>query len=312
MDNTIRSRVGAQIIRPPASKSDRRHPEHDYCPVLVTTNKTRAAIELQRLRAIGNSIAYDADLPILLLATIHTSRKARFPLTPEEVQFLYDQTDNHFNKAAPYLALYRGAWMLISDNLNVKCGLGQGSRVRVIDWVFPNGTTLETITFTNCRVRRPSAQPLFVLVELTSAILKATPPGQPPNLPLNVVALPMHKHKKTSVDVSRARSSTRNNVTVQLNQLPLRPANALTTHASQGSQFEAFVIHETNPSQFYTQVSRAKEGLETVLITSPAALTQGFAPAARQDTDIELVRLREQHDRTAAIFEQELRQLPNP
>ena len=304
--------MGAQIIRPPASESDLQHPEHDYCPVLVTTNKTRAAIELQRLQAIGNSIANNADLPILVLATIHTSRKARYPLSQEEIDFLYDHTDNHFNKAAPYLALYRGAWMLISDNLNVKCGLGQGTRVRVIDWVFPDGTTFETRTFKNCRVRRPSAPPLFVLVELTSTILKATPPGQPPNLPPNVIALPMHKHRKASVSVSGARISTRNYVTVRLNQLTLRPANALTTHASQGSQYEAFVIHETNASQFYTQVSRAKHGIDTVSITSPSTLKEGFAPATRKNTDIKLARLWEQHDRTAAIFEHELRQLPNP
>jgi len=204
--------------------------------VLVTTNKTRAAIELQRLRAIGNSTANNADLPILVLATIYTSRKARYPLSDEEIDFLYGQTDNHFNKAVPYLALYRGAWMLISDNLNVKCGLGQGTRVRVIDWVFPDGTTFETMTFKNCRVRRPPAPPLFVLAELTSTILKATPHGQPPNLPPNIVALPIHKHRRASVNVSGARNSTRSYVTVQLNQLPLRPANALTTHASQGSQ----------------------------------------------------------------------------
>ena len=84
-----------------------------------------------------------------------------------------------------------------------------------------------------------------------------------------------------------------------------------TTHASQGSQYEAFVIHETNASQFYTQVSWAKHGIETVSITSTATLKEGFAPATREDTDIELARLREQHDRTAAIFEQELRHLRN-
>jgi len=243
---------------------------------------------------------------------MHTSRKAKFSLTPEEVQFMYNQPDNHFNKAAPYLALYRGAWMLITDNLNVKCGLGQGIRVHVVDWAFPDGTTFETMTFKNCRARRPSAPPLFVLVELTSTILKATPPGQPPNLPPNVVALPMYKHKKAHVDVQRGPNSTRHSVTVQLTQLPLRPANALTTYAAQATQFPAFVIHETNRNEFYTQVSRAKYGVETISITTPSTLPEGFTSTAREDTDIELERLRAQHARTAAVFEQELRQLPNP
>ena len=311
LDTTIRSRVGAQIIRPLASESDEHNPEHNYRPVLVTYNKTRATIELQRLRAICNTSAHDDDLPILLLATIHTSRRTK-TLTPEEVDFMYNQPDNIFNKAAPYLALYRGARMLITDNLNVKCGLGQGTRSRVIDWVFPNGTTFEIKTFKNCRVQIPSAPPLFALVELTSTPLKAKPLGQPPNLPPNVVALPMYKHKKVSVDVSHLSNSTRHSVTVRLTQLPLRPANSLTTYAAQGSQFDAFVIHETNESQFYTQISRAKNGLETISLTTPSTLKEGFTPTTREDTDAELQRLREQHVKTAAIFQQELQQLPNP
>ena len=39
---------------------------------------------------------------------------------------------------------------------------------------------------------------------------------------------------------------------------------------------------------------------------------EGFAPTTREDTDAELQRLREQHVKTAAIFHQELQQLPNP
>ena len=55
-----------------------------------------------------------------------------------------------------------------------------------------------------------------------------------------------------------------------LTQLPLRPANALTTFAAQGTQFPALVIHETNRNEFYTQVSRAKYGVETtsILVTT--------------------------------------------
>jgi len=62
LDTTIRSRVGAQIIRPLASESDEHNPEHDYRPVLVTHNKTRATIELQRLRAICNTSAHELEL----------------------------------------------------------------------------------------------------------------------------------------------------------------------------------------------------------------------------------------------------------
>ena len=153
--------------------------------------------------------------------------------------------------------------------------------------------------------------PLFVLVELTSTPLKGKPPGQPPNLPPNVVALPMYKHNKASINVTNVANNTRHSVTVRLYQLPFRPANALTTYAEQGSQFDFFVIRETNEGQFYTQISRVKHGLETISITTPSTLKEDFAPATQEDTEVELERLREQYVKTEATFEQETRQLPH-
>ena len=118
----------------------------------------------------------------------------------------------------------------------------------------------------------------------------------------------MYKHNKASINVTNVANNTRHSVTVRLYQLPFRPANALTTYAAQGSQFDSFVIHETNEREFYTQVSRAKEGLETISITTSTTLRADFAPATQEETEVELERLREQHVMTETTFEQETRQ----
>ena len=82
-------------------------------------------------------------------------------------------------------------------------------------------------------------------MKLTSARLRAVPEGQPPGLPKGTVALAMHKHRKTSVNMSGFANNPRS-----MNTLPPRPADVLTTYAAQGGEFELFVIHETNPSEF--------------------------------------------------------------
>ena len=202
--------------------------------------------------------------------------------------------------------------MLITSNLNVACGLGQGTRCRVIGWpIFSPGTTFTIRTYQGCRLRIPSAAPLTVLVELTGSNLLAQPPGQPKDLPNNVVALPMENHRKSTVDLTSLPDTTRNSVTVRVRQLPIRPANALTTYSVQSAQFQRFIIYETTPSEFYTQLSRGKNGLDSVSFGCPLPTT--FRPLSREATQTELERLKVLHHQTKSRFDVECHQkIPIP
>ena len=312
ISSTIGKRVHAKLPVASPEKSvhgnkEMYHPENSYCPVLVTTNQTRANLELKRLHSLTNrNIEDDGKLPILLLAKMVTTKRTQ-PLSKKEKAFMFDLPDSNFQKAAPYLAIYPGAWMLITYNINVFCGLGQGTRCRVVDWpVFEDGTTFEEVNFKGCRVRVPSTPPQYVYVEVTSTPLLQTPPGQPSNLPENVVAFPLHNHRKSVVNLSGMENNRRKSVTVRLRQLPLRPANVLTTYAVQSAQFQRLIIYETNPSQFYTQLSRACNDVKSVSLAND--LKENFRPSERPATEVEMQRLAHEHNRTKIEFKAECQQ----
>ncbi len=290
-------------LTPVASASSLDGSEADYVPVLVTRNRTRAALEFAHLRSISESAKTDLDLPIIIFAQMKTRRSA-CAITASEKAYLRGLPDSDFNKAAPYLALYPGARLMVTDNLNVDCGLGQGVRCRALSFPeFPPGNVLSIISFYGVRVRTPSALPLFVFVELTSTRLLATPSGQPLNLPPNVIALPLHLHKKACVSLSGLTGASRKSVTLRLRQLPLRPANALTSYSGQSGQFKRIIIYETKPNEFYTQISRSSSGLSSISLARP--LPPRFKPAADEATIAEVDRLVALHIVTERNFNAE-------
>ena len=127
---TFKSRELAQLTHA-ESTSSLDGPEADYVPILVTRNCTRAALEFAHLRAISESAKTDIDLPIIIFAQMKTKRGAR-AITASEKAYLRGLPDSEFNKAAPDLAMYPGARLIVTDNLNVDCGVGQGVRCRAL------------------------------------------------------------------------------------------------------------------------------------------------------------------------------------
>ena len=46
--------------------------------------------------------------------------------------------------------------------------------------------------------------------------------------------------------------------------MPIRQALVMTTHAIQGKEFNKYIIAETKPSLLYTQLSRGRNGLDSI------------------------------------------------
>ena len=289
-------RVGKLVAPVP---SDHTGPERDYCPVLTVDNQDRYDLELAKLQAVSlYAQANGKPLPMLILGQFITGPKTK-KLSQAERAYLRTMHDMNFKKAPPWLAVYPGAWSMLTTNLDVPCGLGQGVRCRVLGWPeFSPETTFREATFMGARVRLPSKRPTMVFVQLTSAALQQTPPGQPASLPQNVVALSWRSHEKVTVNLASMPSKERNSVALRVRQLPLRPANALTSYSAQGSQFERLVIHSTNSSQFYSQVSRMKNGIDGISLTKP--LLPAFQPSKREKVVTELNRLQLLHGLTKA------------
>jgi len=70
---------------------------------------------------------------------------------------------------------------------------------------------------------------------------------------------------------AQARIAPRKSVMVEMEQVPLRPANVVTSYVIQGSQFDRQIIFETSPTEFYTQMSRSKTGLDGISIAEGAS-----------------------------------------
>jgi hypothetical protein len=298
----FRDREGA--VLPPAPQKG--NAEKTYIPFLVTKNITRYLLEQRKLRSMCAACSDDTLLPIVVFAHMRT-RKTTAKLTQDEILYLLGLPDNLLNKVPAWSAHYPGAWGMITTNLNVPCGLGQGTRGREVGWPeFPPGTTFTVKEFNGSRVRFASADPNCIFFEITSTGLRAVPKGQPKGLPPNVVALPMHDHRSAVVDLSKMPGTNqRKSVAVKMRQLPMRPANALTTYSVQSSQFQRLVIFEATPSEFYTQVSRSQNGLTHISFACP--LKKGFKPKARESTENEIARLKVEHNRTARNFRIETR-----
>jgi hypothetical protein len=131
--------------------------------------------------------------------------------------------------------------------------------------------------------------------------MRAVPAGQPAGLGTDELALPMITLvANTSLVGLTERGQNRASVTCKIEQLPLRPANAVTTFACIGSEFNRYVILETNVAQFYTQISRGKFGLENVSIA--AALRKGFCASPRDGVAEEMENLKVRHDKTLLLF----------
>jgi hypothetical protein len=231
------------------------------------------------------------------------------PITSDELKYLQSLPDNNFDRIMSVFYLYIGAYVLFSQNLGLPYGLANGTSARIVGWQFPPNTTFKEIVYKGARVMQPFdattntvAKVDFILVELTSSTPFPSPPFQPPNLPKNVVAVPIIKHTVKNNITIPTTVSTRSTLSIHIEQVPLRQADILTTYSIQGSQFNYYVIAETIPSQFYIVFSRGKLGLRS--ITLQILLTTAFSRKAVPTKALweEIARLRTLHDITALRF----------
>ena len=308
----VEARVGAELAPAPADVKD-----PDYIPMMGIRNETRRQLEILRLQSISCNLT--SDWPMLI--TAHIKAKSKINLSPAENNFIVNVPDSETDKVAPALPVYPGAYMLINNNIDVPCGLAQGTRCRVVGWPhFPPHTEFQDGFYHGARVRLPvrrnsfgsfeRADPDYIYVELMSHPLRFKPLGQPKHLPCNVVALPMC-YKEMRVQLRNLLLNPRKSVKLKTLQLPLRPANALTTYGVQGCEFSRAIIVETNAMCFYTQISRGTQGLQSIVISK--ALPKNFKPSANLQVISEIERLRECHEATLQKFkqDQEENQQPN-
>jgi hypothetical protein len=234
------------------------------------------------------------DVPILVQATIKPIKRRAKKANPlhldylraEERHYLHSLPDNKFDRLPPALLLYAGKYVLFTHNMSIKYGIANGTRGRVVGYQFPPGTIFKDSTYKDIKVRIPvrpqddtngpddddtthTVKPDFVLVEVLSAATLRKAPGQPPNLPHNVIAVPVitqSVNKNIPLPERVHRKKYRRSVGVTVSQVPLRQAAVLTNYSIQGNQYRRIIIAESSASQFYIPFSRGKKGLSSLIL----------------------------------------------
>jgi hypothetical protein len=316
-DDTLRalnSRFLAAIVPVNQDEENAQNPEAHYCPTIVTSNATRQILYEVHMATLSDTFNQQSkERPIILIAQISTysnqakRRKHVAPLQQVERTYLDTLPDSHFDRMPIAFFLYRGANVLITQNIGVPYGLANGTRGIVLAWQFPTGTTFRAICYHGVQVQLPSAPVECVFVRVTNVKLKKKAHNQPQNLPPNTVCLPNITVRVTDgIDVP-AHISHRKKMFVQLTQIPLRQALVLTSYNVQGNQFNQYIIAETTPKQFYIQMSRGQHGIES--FTLKRELTRSFASQAKPNDFLvaELERLQALHVQTKARIQEESR-----
>jgi hypothetical protein len=263
----------------------------DYCPTVVSTNAMRQIVFEEHMKILSEQFIRDQrELPILILADIQEvkskQRSRRKALTEGQLDYVKTLTDNKMDRMPYAFYIFMGAYVLFSHNLGIQYGIANGSRGRIIGWQFPSGTLFQETTYKLIQVRIPigNVWPDFVLVQLANPNLQKKAPSQPPNLPDNVIAVPIIEHRVRELIKIPISTSSNIEVKIKITQLPMRQAQVLTTYAIQGNQYKSYIIAEITPKNFYIMFSRGSEGLESLSLRHP--ITAKFIKDSKPKKDL--------------------------
>jgi hypothetical protein len=263
----------------------------DYCPTVVKNNNMRQLVFEEHMRILSEQLIRDKrDVPILILANIQevVSRKRSGSKGLEKYHFDYLKTrsDDKFDRMPYEFYLFMGAYVLFSHNLGVQYGIANGTRGRIIGWQFPEGTQFEETTYKRIHVKIPlhNVWPDFVLVQLANPNRQTKAPNQPPNLPDNVIAVPVITHTVREPIKIPVLNSNEISAKIKITQLPIRQAQVLTSYAIQGNQYKNYIIAELHASHFYIMFSRGSQGLESLSLRHP--ITAKFVKDSKPKKDL--------------------------
>jgi hypothetical protein len=144
--------VEAAIVPVNQHEENVQNPEAHYCSTIVTSNATRQILYEAHMATLSDTFNQQGkERPIIHIAQISTysnqakRRKHVAPLQQIERTYLDTLPDSHFDRMPIAFFLYRGANVLITQNIGVPYGLANGTRGIVLAWQFPTGTTFRAI-----------------------------------------------------------------------------------------------------------------------------------------------------------------------
>lgn len=120
-DDDAVEKINARVNKPPEVQVNPDEIESDYCPIICCTNDVRLHLT-QRLLVKRSETLQENGLPppILVVADFKPAGKKSKPFNNDELIWLSNQPDNVFSRVPSFIALYPGAYVLITTNINVQ------------------------------------------------------------------------------------------------------------------------------------------------------------------------------------------------
>ena len=294
----------------------------EFHTTVTRTNKNVKKMYEKRAMALSRSMELNGEEPpILLLADIECfacamkerknkrkrKRSSSIVLTAEEMTYLDSLNDKIFDNYPMAFFLYIGAQCMITENICTQYQLANGTRGVIVGYQFSDNTTFKKEIYHGIPVRIPIVNGQMshvraIYLKITSYQLKQLPPGQPPNLPPNTLAIVRRKHRVQNPIKLNNSNSNKTNLYVNITQIPLRTAEILTPYSIQGSQFTHYTIHDFDVKSFYQLISRGKYGLQSIRLEKK--ITREFADKVTKNLPFqdEINRLRSLHKFTEEKF----------
>jgi hypothetical protein len=185
---------------------------------------------------------------VIRLIARFTSVASQTEIDSDIVDYLLEMTDNQCGGLQPFLDIFLGCAVMITQNLSTENGVCNGTTGVVVGCIFADGTTFSFASLTSAdpsvRCQIPSKQVVAVLVKIDGG-LKV----QIENLPVGFQNCDVYPVTCKELKVSR-KVSKDFSISAVMNQVPLRLQTSMTVHKVQGLTLPAVIVDRLCGAQY--------------------------------------------------------------
>ena len=212
-------------------------------PIITTMNKRRVQL--------NNRCVLEAALRgrvVIRLIARFTAVSSQTEIDMDIVDYLLEMTDNQCGGMQPFLDLYLGCAVMITQNLSTENGVCNGTTGVVVGCIFADGTTFSFASLAsaepNVSCQIPSKQVVAVLVKIDGG-LKV----QIDHLPVGFQNCDVYPVTCKELKVTR-KVSKDFSLSAMMSQLPLRLQTSMTVHKVQGLTLPAVIVDRLCGAQY--------------------------------------------------------------
>ena len=228
--------------------------------IVVPDNQERIKLNHAAIAAYANQIIADKPPIYMIMAAI----KSRQNLNNNDLTQIFRMRDDQTDRLATVLFVYVGMPVTVTQNIDIKHAIANGTEARVVQVVFADQTQFNSIGVIlagqTVNVIQPDKPPSFIVIQLLDEKSSTIQIG---SLPAGLYPLKPYK-QSSRVTIERTRTTTTENVTLSIgiSQFPIVPMFAVTGHKVQGKTYRNGIVigsfgkGKLDPAWAYVTISR--------------------------------------------------------